>query len=67
MMELETLNIKLLRSHKAALRRMAIAEGRSIAIVVRRILYRALEDAGYLKPGPPGETAHELAKILSSG
>jgi uncharacterized protein (DUF1778 family) len=54
-METERLNLKILRSDKSALRRLAAIEGESMSVVVRRIIRNELEQRGLLQPNDESE------------
>lgn len=48
MLEIERLSLKVLRADKVALRRLAMAEGESMSVIVRRILREELDRRGLL-------------------
>lgn len=69
MLETEILNIKILRTDKIALRRLATQEGESIAVVARRILRDELKRKGLLQPAPthPQHTEATYAAASRNG
>lgn len=50
MYEVENLSLKILSTHKTALRGLAEQEGETMAVVIRRILRNELESRGLLQP-----------------
>ena len=61
-MKLERLSLKILQSEKVALRRLALAEGEPMSVVIRHILREELQRRNMLKSNPEPIPNHQEAQ-----